>query len=176
MKCYLLMAAIGLIPCQSWAECQLIASQQKIVYTRLSPAERQQATGPWITLPEKQIQVQVNCSEPQRIRLFFGSDLPHNGTFSLGSEGEMLITAARAQVDDRPVRIASVNRSDTVLRSAGSETLQILLNEGLAFSNGDEVYGKNASVSLLVAARVKPGPVTEQTTWRGNLNIKMEVQ
>lgn len=176
MKCYLLMAAIGLIPYQSWAECQLIASQQKIVYTRLSPAERQQATGPWVTLPEKQIQVQVNCSEPQRIRLFFGSDLPHNGTFSLGSEGEMLITAARAHVDDHPVRIASVNRSDTVLSSAGSETLQVLMNEGLAFSNGDEVYGKNASVSLLVAARVKPGPVTEQTTWRGNLNIKMEVQ
>ncbi len=176
MKCYLLLAAIGLIPCQSLAECQLIASQQKIAYTRLSPAERQQATGPWITLPEKQIKVQVNCSEPQRIRLFFGSDLPHNGTFSFGSEGEMLITAAHAYVDDRPVRLASVNRADTVLRSGGSETLQVSLNEGLAFSNGDEVFGKNASISLLVATRVKPGPVTEQTTWRGNLNINLEGQ
>ena len=176
MKRYLLMAVIGLIPCHNWAACELIASQQKIVYSRLTPAERQQGNMPWITLPEKQIQVQVNCSEPQRIRLFLGSDLPRNGTFSLGSEGEMRITASHAYVDDRPVRIAPVHRTDTVLRSGGSEALQASLNEGLGFSNGEEVYGKNASVSLLVAARIKPGPVTELTTWRGNLNINLEVQ
>lgn len=176
MKIFLLMGALLAIPVQSWADCQLIASQQKITYSRLSAAERQQAGGQVITLPEKQLQVQVVCSEPQRIRLFVGSDLPQNGTFSLGSEGEMQITATSAYVDDQPVRLAPVQLNDAVPRTAGSAKLDVALNQGLAFVHGEEVTGKTASVSLRVVSTIKPGSITDRTTWRGNLNIKLDVQ
>lgn len=176
MKYVLLMVAMLATPMFSWAECQIFSSQQKVTWGRLSAAERQHANGQAIPLPEKQIQVQVVCSEPQRIRLFIGSDMPQNGTFSLGPDGEMQIVASRAHVDDKPVRLAPVTISDAIPTSAGSETLDIRLNQGLAFMDGKEAYGKTASVSFTVMSTIKPGSITEKTTWRGNLKIKMDVQ
>ncbi|MCU6676133.1 DUF1120 domain-containing protein [Leclercia tamurae] len=176
MKAYLLMVAALIAPTCSWAECQLISSQQKVTYSKLSAAERQQAGSETISLPEKQIQLQVVCSEPHRIRLLLGSNLSQNGTFSLGEQGEMLITASSAYVDDQPVRIALVQSSDAIPQSGGSDKMTVALNQGLAFMNGGEIHGKTASVSLTVASKIKPGNITERTTWRGNLNIKLDVQ
>ncbi|MFK3709983.1 hypothetical protein [Leclercia adecarboxylata] len=176
VRIFLLMGALLAVPVQSWADCQIIASQQKIAYSRLSAAERQQAGGQPVTLPEKQIQIQVVCSEPQRIRLFVGSNLPQNGTFSLGSEGEMQVTATNAFVDDQSVRLAPVQLNDALPRTGGSAKLDVALNQGLAFVHGEEIRGKTASVSLLVASTIKPGSITDRTTWRGNLNIKLDVQ
>ncbi|MEB6380717.1 hypothetical protein MXM41_17545 [Leclercia adecarboxylata] len=176
MKHVLLMVVMLGTPALSWAECQIFSSQQKVTWSRLSAAERQQANGQAITLPEKQIQIQVVCSEPQRIRLFIGSERPQNGTFSLGPKGEMRVIASRAYVDDKPVRLVPVKVSDTLLTSGGNETLDIGLNQGLAFMNGQEAHGKTASLSLTVMSTIKPGAITERTTWRGNLRIKMDVQ
>lgn len=176
MRSFLLFAVLFAVPVLSWADCQLIASQQKMTYSRLSAAERQQANAQFITLPEKQIQVQAVCSEPQRIRLFVGSDLSRNGTFSLGSEGEMQIIALNAHVDDRPVQLATVQMNDAIPRTGGSQQLNVVLNQGLAFITDEEVLGKTASVTFSVVSRIKPGTITERTTWRGNLNIKLDVQ
>lgn len=176
MKHVLLMVTLLAAPAFGQAECQIFSSQQKVSWSRLSAAERQQAQGQPISLPEKQIQVQVVCSEPQRIRLFIGSDLPQNGTFSLGTNGEMQIVASRAYVDDKPVRLAPVHISDAIPTSAGSETMDVTLNQGLGFMDGKEAYGKTASLSFTVMSTIKPGAITERTTWRGNLKIKMDVQ
>lgn len=176
MKMYMLMAAILAAPMSSLADCQIFTSQQKVSWSKLSAAERQQAQGQAISLPEKQIQVQVVCSEPQRIRLFIGSDLAQNDTFTLGPLGEMQIVASLAYVDDKPARLAAVNVSDAVPASGGSETSDVVLNQGLAFMSGKEISGKTASVTFTVKSKVNPGSITEQTTWHGNLKIKMEVQ
>lgn len=176
MKKYVLMAAVFAIPMSGWADCQIFASQQKVSWSKLSAAERQLAQGQVITLPEKQIQVQVVCSAPQRIRLFIGSDAAQNNTFALGPLGEMHIVASQAHVDDKPVRLASVTASDAALASGGSETADVVLNQGLAFMDGKEVSSKTASVTFTVKSTVKPGSISEKTTWHGNLKIKMEVQ
>ena len=174
MKKYILMAAVLAIPMSGWADCQIFASQQKVSWSKLSAAERQQAQV--ITLPEKQIQVQVVCTAPQRIRLFIGSDAAQNNTFALGPLGEMHIVASQARVDDKPVRLASVTSSDAAPASGGSETADVALNQRLAFMDGKEVSGKTASVTFTVKSTVKPGSISEKTTWHGNLKIKMEVQ
>ncbi|URN98846.1 hypothetical protein NB069_19640 [Leclercia adecarboxylata] len=176
MKRHLLTIALFAVPAFSWAECQIFSSQQKVTWGRLSAAERQHANGEAISLPEKQIQVQVVCSEPQRIRLFVGSDRPQNGTFSLGPDGEMRIVASRARVDDKPVRLRAVNASEAIPVPGGSETLDITLNQGMAFIDGNEAYGKTATVLFNVMPTIKPGAITERVTWRGNLRIKMDVQ
>lgn len=176
MKPYIVMAVMMIVPVQSWAECQIFASQQKVTWSKVSPAERQHARGQDISLPEKQIQVQVVCSEPHRIRLFPGSDLTQSGTFSLGSNGEMRIIASHARVDDKSVRIAPVTMTDDAPYSTGSETINIAPDEGLALMDGREVYGKTASLTLTVQSKIKPGAIIEKTTWRGNLKIRMDVQ
>ncbi len=176
MKKYVLMAAVFAIPMSGRADCQLFASQQKVSWGKLSAAERQQAQGQVITLPEKQIQVQVVCSAPQRIRLFIGSDAAQNNAFALGPLGEMHVVASQAHVEDKPVRLAPVISAEAIPTSGGSETANVVLNQGLAFMDGKEVSGKTASVTFTVKSRVKPGSVTEKTTWHGNLKIKMEVQ
>lgn len=176
MKSCVLMVMALMAPINVWAECQIFASQQKVTWSTMSAAERQQAKGQAISLPEKQIQVRVICREPHRIRLFPGSDLQQSGTFSLGSNGEMRITASHARVDDKSVRIAPVQLSDATPPSVGSETLVMTPEQGLAFMDGHEVYGKTASLTLTVLSKIKPGTLTERTTWRGNLNIRMDVQ
>lgn len=176
MKKLLLMTVILAVPVTGLSECQLFSSQQKVSWSNLSAAERQQAKGQLISLPEKQIQVQVVCTQPQRIRLFLSSDLSQNATFSLGPQGEMQIVAARAHVDDKPVRLAPVNASEAFPASGGSETLNVALNQGMAFMDGTEAYGKTASVLFSVISKIKPGSITEKTTWRGNLKIKMDIQ
>lgn len=175
MKSILLMITMLVTPVFGWAECQIFASQQKVSWSKLSAGERQQAKGHAISLPKKQIQVQVICEEPRRIRLFVGSNEAQNGTFSLGPDGEMQITASKAHVDDNAVRIAPISMADAVPRSAGSEELILSLNQGLALMNGNEAYGKRATVTFIVHSEIKPGSIVERTTWRGNLNIKMDV-
>lgn len=176
MKQYVLMAAMLAAPACGWAECQIFTSQQKVTWSNVSPAERQQANGQRLSLPEKQIQVQVVCREPQRIRLFPASDSPQNGSFALGPTGEMRITASQAYVDDKPVRIAPVAMHDAAPRSSGSDTFVITPNQGLALMDGTEVHGKTASVTLTVQSTIRPGSLIERTTWRGNLKIRMDVQ
>lgn len=176
MKILLLMVTSLITPAYGWAECQIFASQQKVSWNTLSAAERQQAKGQTISLPKKQIQVQVVCHEPRRIRLFVGSDVAQKGTFTLGPDGEMRIIASHARVDENTVRLARVGIADAAPRSAGSEELPLSLNEGLAFMNGSEVYGKVATVTFIVNSTIKPGSIVERTTWRGNLKIKMDVQ
>ena len=176
MMKYVLMAAALAAPISGWADCQIFASQQKVSWSKLSAAERQQAQGQAITLPEKQIQVQVVCTAPQRIRLFVSSDLAQNDTFALGPYGEMHIVASDAHVDDKSVRLAPVNGSEAISASGGSETADVALNQTLAFMDGQEVAGKTASVTFTIKSKVQPGSITEKTTWHGNLKIKMEAR
>ncbi|MBZ0058092.1 hypothetical protein [Leclercia barmai] len=176
MKKIVLMVALLAISGRGWAECQIFASQQKVSWGNLSPAERQQVKGPLLSLPEKQFQVRVVCSEPQRIRLFPGSDRVQNGTFALGADGEMQIVASHALVDDKPVRLAPVNLADVLPHSSDSENLAILPHQGLAFMDGSETYGKTATVTFTVRSAIKPGAIVERTIWRGNLKIKMDVR
>lgn len=176
MRSLLLIVALCAAPVLSWAECQIFSSQQKVTWSRLSAVERQQANGQAILLPEKQIHVQVVCSEPHRIRLFVGSDRSQNGTFFLGPDGEMRIVASGARVDDKPVRLMSVNASDAIPGAGERETMDVTLNQGIAFMDGNEAYGKTATVLFTVMPTIKPGSITERVTWRGNLRIKMDVQ
>lgn len=177
MKVVLLTVALLGVPVCSWADCQLISSQKKVSWGTLSAAERQLAKGQLFALAEKKLQVHVVCSEPRRIRLFINSDLPQNGSaFSFGDAGQMQVIASHSAIDNKPVRIAPVHFADTTPQSGGSEQLEILPHQGLAFVDSQEVYGKNASVTFSVIAKIKPGSVVDKTTWRGNLNIKMDVQ
>lgn len=176
MKIALLTVALLTLPVSGWAKCQLTASQQKISYGRVSPAERQLAQNGVLALPEKNIVINVLCDEPQRIRLMTGSSLPGNGRFALGDEGEMQIVATSARVDDRPVHIATVQSADAAPASGGHEQQEIVLNQGLAFMDGAEVRGKTASVTLVIHSRLKQTSISEKTTWHGNLNIRLETQ
>jgi len=75
----------------------------------------------------------------------------------------------------RPADLAA-RKADSIPTSAGSETMDVTLNQGLGFMDGKEAYGKTASLSFTVMSTIKPGAITERTTWRGNLKIKMDVQ
>lgn len=174
----LLSLALSLLaaPVSSWADCQLNASQQSVSYGRVSAAERQLANDGALTLPEKTVVINVLCDEPQRMRLMVGSSLPGSDRFTLGEAGEMQVMAASAYVDDRPVRIAVVPHADAAPASGGQAQQEVTLNQGLAFVDGAELRGKTASVSLTVHSRLKPTAIGEKTTWRGNLNLKLEAQ
>lgn len=70
MKHTLSLILLLAFSCGVKAQCQLITSQQTISYGSLSAMERQSAGGKAITLPEKQLTLNVMCDKPQRIRLF----------------------------------------------------------------------------------------------------------
>lgn len=158
------------------SECQLIASQHSVSYGSLRAAERQAAGNKPVELPEKYLQIAVNCDKPQRVRLFFSSDLPQNNTFAFGQQGQMLITAMKATVDDREVLLAPVRTPDSALSSSGAQQLPITLNEGIAFVSGNEVEGKNMSFTVAVSAHFKNQSITENVKHRGNVRIKVEAQ
>lgn len=174
MKSLYLIISLLALPASSLADCQLTASQQNISYGRISASERQLANDHVLTLPEKKIVINVVCDEPQRMRLVIGSTLSGGSKFTLGDGGEMQVIAASAYVDDRPVRIASVQSADDTPASGGQEQQEITPNQGMAFINGTEMRGQTVSVTLMVHSRLKPAVISEQTTWRGNLNIKLE--
>lgn len=177
MKLVFLTVVLLGMPVCCWADCQLISSQKKVSWGTLSAAERQLAKGQPFSLAGKQIQVHVVCSEPRRIRLFINSDLPQTGgAFSFGATGQMQVIASQSSVDNKPVRIAPVHFADNAPPSGGSDHLEVLPNQGLAFVDSQEVFGKNASVTFSVIPKIKPGSVVDRATWRGNLTIKMDVQ
>lgn len=156
------------------AECQLIASQTNVNYQRLSAAERQRSKE--IELPEKNITFSINCDTPQRIRLFFGSSLSAGGTFGFGEQGSMTIIAENAMMDNNNVRLTTVRKGDANVLAAGVMQAKAELNQGIAFVNGQELTGKVASVTLKVIPKLKSGSITEQATYRGNLQVKVEAQ
>ncbi|MCU6669790.1 hypothetical protein M8013_13655 [Enterobacteriaceae bacterium H4N4] len=158
------------------SECRLIASQQSVSYGSVSAAERQAAGSKPVELPEKYLQFNVNCDEPQRVRLLFNSTLTHSNTFAFGSQGQMTFTAMKATVDEREVQLAPVRSADSVLSSSGSPLALIILNEGIAFVSGNEVRGKHISLTVAVGARFRNEAITEKMTYRGNLHVKVDAQ
>lgn len=176
MKLLSLAISLLALPLSGWAECQLSASQQQISYGRVSAAERQLAPDQQLSLPEKNIIINVLCDQPQRMRLITGSTSSGGGNFMLGQGGEMQVIAASAYVDDRPVQLALVQSADASPASAGQLQQAITPNQGLAFIDGSEVSGKTASVTLTVHSRLNQATISEKTTWRGNLNVKLETQ
>jgi hypothetical protein len=162
--------------CGVRAECQLVTSQQTVTYSPLSAMERQSAGGKTIRLPEKQLALNVICDKPQRVRLFFSSSLPRSNIFALGDSGEMKITAMTARVDDKEAMLASVSGANAVLTDSGHQQVDIALNGGIAFLNGDELTGQNISVTLAVNSEVKSASITDREKYRGNLQVKVEAQ
>ncbi|HGL4482729.1 TPA: hypothetical protein ACKE6T_003940 [Klebsiella oxytoca] len=157
------------------AECRLLQSQQNLSYGHLSAAERQ-AQGEIIALPEKQVVLNITCDEPQQIRLFTGTATPEGSQFAFGEHGRMLITASQAVVDDNPVRLAAVHAGDASLMTNGADRITAQVNQGIAFVNGQELKGKTASVTLTIKPNFKSGSITDKTTWRGNLRVRMVTQ
>ena len=176
MKHTLSLILLLAFSCGVKAQCQLITSQQTISYGSLSAMERQSAGGKAITLPEKQLTLNVMCDKPQRIRLFFGSSLPQGGNFALGEKGEMKFTAMKARVDDRDVLLAPVTSAHGELTAAEASQVDINLNDGIAFVSGDELTGKTMSVTLAVNANIKSAPISDRVKYRGNLQVRVEAQ
>lgn len=177
MKLFILWVVMLIAPLYSRADCQIASSQQKVTWNKISPSERQQAKGEDISLPEKRITVQVACSQPQRIRLFLSSnDIQTGSAFGLGTGGTMNVIASDAYVDGKPVRLISVRSDSEVLTAEGVKETEVYVNQGLAFTDDKEVSGSSASVAFTVTGKIKPGAITESTTWRGNMSVRMEVQ
>lgn len=162
--------------CGARAECQLVTSQQSVSYGALSAMDRQMAGGKAITLPEKQILLNVMCDNAQRVRLFFGSSLPQGNDFALGAQGKMTFTAMKARVDDKDVLLAPVRTSHGAVTSPGANTADIALNEGIAFVDGEELSGKNISVAIAVNSQVKSQSITDKVKYRGNLQVRLETE
>jgi len=158
------------------SECQLMASQQTVSYGTLSAAERQAAKEQDVELPERHLQLTVNCDKSQRVRLFFSSSLPKNNAFAFGSEGRMKVTAMNAVVDDREVLLTPVRLPESAITNAGNNRMAVTLDEGAAFVAGDEVSGQHFSLTLAVSSYFKNQPVTEKMTYRGNLQIRVDAQ
>lgn len=176
MKYLLSLMLLLAFSCGVKAECQLVTSQQTVSYGALSAMERQSAGGKAIALAEKQLMLNVMCDKPQRVRLFFGSSLSQGGNFALGEKGEMKFTAMKARVDGKEVLLAPVTSAHGGLTTAGNARVDIVLNEGIAFVSGDELIGKNMSVTLAVNANIKSAPITDRVKYRGNLQVKVEAQ
>lgn len=175
MKRFLLVITLMLCTAQALAECQLLQNKQNLSYGRISAAERQ-AQGENMSLPEKVVVLNITCDEPQQIRLFTGTASPKGGAFGFGDQGAMLVTASQAVVDDNPVRLAAVHAGDAPLQTNGAEQITARVNQGIAFVNGQELKGKTASVTLTIKPEFKSGAITDRTTWRGNLRVRMVTQ
>ena len=173
----LLWLAISLMLCaaQVQAECQVLQNQQNFSYGRICAAERQSQVDE-ITLREKVVVLNITCDDAQQIRLFTGTALPKDGQFGFGDRGVMSVTASQAVVDDNPVHLAVVHAGDGVQKTNGSEKVSIQLNQGIAFVNGQELRGKTASVTLTFKPKFNSGSITDRTTWRGNLRVRMVTQ
>lgn len=172
MKRFYMAIALLISSSQVLAECTLLQNHQSLSYGRLSAAERQ-AQGDIIDLPEKQIVINITCDEPQQIRLFTGTTSPKGGQFGFGNDGVMTVTASQAIVDDNSVRLAVVHAGDASQITNGSQEITSKVNQGIAFVNGKELRGKAASVTLTLKPRFKNGDITDKTTWRGNLRVRM---
>lgn len=88
----------------------------------------------------------------------------------------MTVTASQAIVDDNSVRLAVVHAGDASQITNGSQEITPQVNQGIAFVNGQELKGKAASVTLTIKPRFKNGSITDKTTWRGNLRVRMVTQ
>lgn len=176
MKYSLLLLMLLPLAFSAQSECRLVASQHSVSWGTINAAERQTAGSKPFELPEKSLQLNINCDEAQRVRLFFNSAMPHNNTFALGSQGQMRFTALKATVDDREVLLAPVRTPDSVLSSSGTQQAAITLNEGIAFVSGYEVRGKNIALTVAVVGHFKNEAITEKVNYHGNLLIKVDAQ
>lgn len=173
MTCRVPLLLMLALPFSALSECQLVTSQQSVSYGTLSAAERQVAQ---VELPERNLQLTVNCDKPQRVRLFFGSALSQNNEFAFGSQGKMKVTAMKAMVDNREVLLAPVKLPESAITTAGMTKMAVTLNEGAAFVSGDEVRGQHFSLTLAVSSHFKNQSVTEKVKYRGNLQIRVDAQ
>ena len=176
MKALILAVCAMAFSLHAMADCQLVSSQQKLSYGRMSAAERQAEGNRLIEMPEKQIVLNVICDEPSRIRLFLGSNVPKGHEFGFGDNGVMRVTAAQATVDDRTVNLAAIHAGDPWVTNGGVREIAPALNEGIAFINGQELRGKTASVTFTIKPRFKSNHITDREVWRGNLRVRMDVQ
>ncbi|HDK6714871.1 TPA: hypothetical protein M2P09_001198 [Klebsiella quasipneumoniae] len=156
-----------------WAECALNSTQRSVEYSPVRPAERQQAGERPVTLPEKQIVLHVQCDKPQRIRLFFGSAYAQNGNFAFGNRGEMQVTAGQAVADERGVRLSPVRVTGAPLVTEGEKSVPVVLNEGIAFVQGEEIAASQFSVVLYVTSMMESHAITDRVTYHGNLQVRV---
>lgn len=175
MKRLLLATTLMLCTTQVLAECQLLQNQQNLNYGRISAAERQKQSEV-INLPDKVVVLNITCDDAQQIRLFIGTASPKGGQFGFGDQGVMQVIASQAVVDDNPVRLAAVHAGDASLQTNGAEQISAQVNQGIAFVNGQELKGKTASITLTIKPEFKSGSITDRTTWRGNLRVRMATQ
>lgn len=176
MKRLFISTCAMLLSLHAVAGCQLISSQQKVSYGRISAAERQAEGNNLVELPEKQIALNVVCDEPSRIRLFIGSNLPKGDGFGFGDNGVMQVTASNATVDDHNANLAAVRAGDASVTQGGIKEISPALNEGIAFVDGQELRGKTATVTLTLKPRFKSSAITDREVWRGNLRVRMDAQ
>lgn len=155
------------------AECELNSTQRSVDYLPVRPAERQQAGDKPVALPEKQFVLYVHCDKPQRIRLFFDSAYAQNGRFALGNRGEMNITAGQAVADDRDVMLVPVRSAGAPITAEAAKRSRIVLNQGIAFVQGEEIEASQLSVVLNVASMMESQAITDRVTYRGNLQIRV---
>lgn len=95
MKALILAVCAMAFSLHAMADCQLVSSQQKLSYGRMSAAERQAEGNTLIEMPEKQIVLNVICDEPSRIRLFLAV------TYRKGMNLVLVITASCALLPRR---------------------------------------------------------------------------
>lgn len=158
------------------AECQLTASQQNLAYGKMSPAERQSQKTTKITLAAKKVVVQVTCDTPSRIRLFISSHLPSGDRFGFGTRGTMNISAINGYLDDRAVKLSKVRTAIDAVSDAGQSSVTLAVNDGLAFVDGSELSGRQATVIFSVIPSFEKEPITDSTAYTGHLNIRVEAQ
>lgn len=161
---------------QAMAECQVTASQPKLAYGWISPAERQMLATDKITLMEKRVVLHAICNTPSRIRLFISSHSANGSQFSFGSQGAMQVTASQAFLDNRSVKLSKVHTSSDAVVEAGQSSVSLSVNDGLAFVDGSEITASQASVILTVTPEFKNEAITDTTEYTGHIRVRVEAQ
>ena len=85
----------------------------------------------------------------------------------------MNITAGQAVADDRDVILVPVRSAGAPITAEAAKRSRIVLNQGIAFVQGEEIEASQLSVVLNVASMMESQAITDRVTYRGNLQVRV---
>lgn len=182
MKTVVKLFALGLLAlatCSSaMADCQVSISQSTLNYGQIKRGDVVNTVKEWSALAERNVQLNVYCSEAQKMALFFNGQAGDQQVFTLGNSSRLAVVASNAMLDGKSVQLSQTESHGTfVLSGQSRDELPIRNGQGIVpVSGGVAMTGQQLSVTLKVKPALNHNELNVRDKHSLNSAIQIQVE
>ncbi|MCE0827192.1 hypothetical protein LVQ78_14285 [Buttiauxella sp. A2-C2_NF] len=159
------------------SDCQMTLSQPEVNLQVLRQDEAVKTGQGWSVMQEKDINVNVFCTTPRKMAVFFHGNAGDKGYFRFGSQSGLSGKVSQLTVDGQHYPMAkTVNPGSFLPDGSAAEELLVRNREGIIAINGNSpVQGQQMNFRLTLTPVLKESEfkVSDSTTLTSDISLIM---